>query len=494
MHRQPSSIKIFGAILFAPLSFLGQLLNLFLFSPWGLIVPMTLLIALLAAQQLQKTPAQLAMFYAEQFETCGDEELPRLLEVLVRMDEPGIPGLVKGLNSQRESVFTACLNILQCEFDRWTESDQREHHYRIFSEALLDSCSQFSHAAQAETMQFVYQMMQIRSAAAVSPESTANRQKTIAHCEQLLSRLESMRRRRAEPMHDEFAPTANTVASLDRRTSQPMLYASNGQPFLPTSARNDIGETQPAQVASFNTFSVERADRLAAYQKAKQNRPPEGRSNPRLPEDHTTPVLANFSAPPSFAATAESKFAQQFSLEDSDHVAAPDRVPPNISQEYRNKKLSESGGAYDSDNPLSPELQNTPLDRVPHLPTTQLMQLLHHPETSYVEVARRTLMSRDGFQEVHMKLAWRLYHPIPSVRQEILDILPGTPNVQASVWMTVLLHDPNNDVRYRTASFLATAGDPALRRLLIDRGRRDSDARIVNLANRLNEPQRGSVR
>ena len=98
-------------------------------------------------------------------------------------------------------------------------------------------------------------------------------------------------------------------------------------------------------------------------------------------------------------------------------------------------------------------------------------------------------MSRDGFQEVHMKLAWRLFHPVSVVRQEIIDILPSVPNVQPTVWMTVLLSDPSNDVRYRTASFLATAGDPALRRLLIDRGKRDSDARIVQLADRLNESQ-----
>jgi hypothetical protein len=90
-----------------------------------------------------------------------------------------------------------------------------------------------------------------------------------------------------------------------------------------------------------------------------------------------------------------------------------------------------------------------------------------------------------------MKLAWRLYHPQPSVRQEIVDMLPSTPNVQSSVWLTVLLNDPNDDVRYRTASFLATTNNPTLLRLLVDRGKRDSDARIVRLVERLHEAQRG---
>jgi len=122
------------------------------------------------------------------------------------------------------------------------------------------------------------------------------------------------------------------------------------------------------------------------------------------------------------------------------------------------------------------------------------MQLLHHHEQGYVDAARRTLMSREGFQETHLRLAWRLYHPTPAVRQEIVAMLPQTANVQPSVWLTVLLNDPNNDVRFRTASFLATTGDPALQRLLIDRGKRDGDPRITSLANRLDESQSGTVR
>jgi hypothetical protein len=365
-------------------------------------------------------------------------------------------------------------------------------------------------------MRFVDQIMQIRPSVNDSPESTANRQKTIAHCERLLSQLESLRRRRIEQgqqggydqlvhrasdltgtpgkmpptLHANFAPKNTTIASMEQRTQQPVLFASNGQPFLPTAARSG-NEMQLADARSgFNTFSVERAERLVAYQRSQENQPPPSSGNPRLPDYGTTPLLASSSfptsaVPPSYAADVESKFAQQFLPDDIDNSAFPD-----ISEEYRNKKLFESGGTFESDTFISPDLLNTPLDRVPNLPQTQLMQLLHHPEPAYNESARRTLTTQYGFQEVHMKLAWRLYHPIPVVRQEIMDMLPSTPNIQPSVWMKVLLDDPNNDVRYRTASFLATTSDPALRRLLIDRGKRDNDPRIVNLADRLNAVQR----
>ena len=88
-----------------------------------------------------------------------------------------------------------------------------------------------------------------------------------------------------------------------------------------------------------------------------------------------------------------------------------------------------------------------------------------------------------------MKLAWRLYHPVPAVRQEIVAMLPHTPNIHPADWLKVLLVDPSNDVRYQTASFLATTNDRTLQRLLIDRGKQDTDARIVNLADRLNDSQ-----
>jgi HEAT repeat protein len=142
-----------------------------------------------------------------------------------------------------------------------------------------------------------------------------------------------------------------------------------------------------------------------------------------------------------------------------------------------------------SDNFLTPELRTVPLERIPTLSTTQLMRLLQHPDPQYVVEARKTLTGRDGFQEPHLKLAFQLYHPVASVREEIVDFLPNTPNIQPTVWLTVLLNDPNDDVRYRAASYLATAGDPAMQRILIDKGKRDTDARIVNLADRLLENQ-----
>jgi hypothetical protein len=164
--------------------------------------------------------------------------------------------------------------------------------------------------------------------------------------------------------------------------------------------------------------------------------------------------------------------------------------PPAGDSVQRREQAADSAELSRSSHFFPPELQHTTPENIPLLSTVQLMQMLHHPEPAYTESARKILSERDGFTEMHLNLAWRLYHPVPAVRGEIVGMLPHTPSVQPAVWLSVLLNDPDNDVRYRAASFLATAGDPALRRLLVEQCKRDSDERIVNLAEKIG----GSVR
>jgi hypothetical protein len=479
-------------ILFTPVVMFWQLLNRFLLSPWGLLVPMALILALVAVLQLQQTPAQLAAFYAGKLNDSNEEELALLLEVLVRIGDDGVAGLVSGLTSKQENVFNAVLHVLQNEFGHWDQSDRREHHYRVFSEALLQKSEEFSPAAQAEVLRFVDRLLQLRNSSR-SAETMPDRQKTIANCERILIQLGHSRRKMIDPGMPNFAPAAETVAGLNKRMKQPVLLASNGQPFVPASARKETkqDETLLADRASFDSFSVVRADRLHSYQKSLQNVPDQTLRQPVLPDIQGVPELLAEVPPLGLTAEVNPQVADNYT---ANRLRQAVTSPADIAEEYRNKK---SGGQKDppeKDHFLTPELRNVPLDRVPNLPAIQLMMLLHHPDPPYIESARKTLMGRDGFQEQHLKLAWRLYHPVPSIREEIIGMLPNTPSVQPSVWLAVLLNDPSGDVRYRAASFMATAGDPALQRLLAERGKRDNDERIVKLADRINDQQRGTVR
>ena len=491
-NRPISLVKTLASIAVFPLSLVWQLLTLILLSPWGLVIPLTLLIALVAFQQVQKSPERLAQFYAQKLESSNEAELHQLTKILLQIGDAGIPGLVQGLTSEREAVFDTCLNVLQHQFEIWQNSEQREHHFRILANALLQYSGQFSHAGQTEAFQFVDQMMQVpcpEGNMSISPKEAADRHEVIVLCGAILNVLESRRQRRNDPTNDAFTHQTDSLASLYQRTHQPILLASNGQPFGASSGRQDAGqgETLFANAVDINPFNVSRPDRLLAHQKSQQSQPASGRlGDAGTVHDQNPFALATFTpsahTPSAQTADIEQKFARNVSI----HSASQHPSPPfDISEDYRHHKQSESINRFQTDSFLTPELQNMPLEQIPILPSAVLMKLLHHTDTAYIESARRTLVSRDGFQETHLRLAWRLYHPVSAVRRELLSILPNTPNVQPAVWLSVLLNDPDNEVRFQTASFLATTNDPALRRLLIERGKRDSDVRIINLANRL---------
>jgi len=142
------------------------------------------------------------------------------------------------------------------------------------------------------------------------------------------------------------------------------------------------------------------------------------------------------------------------------------------------------------DDLLPDELQRIAPERIPSLPTTKLMRLLQHADDQVVAETRKTLVRRDGFQETHLKLAFRLYHPQPTVRAELVGLLPSVGGIQQSVWLTELLSDPNADVRYLAASALATSSDPSMQRLLVEKGKRDTDPRIVGLAEQMQDQRR----
>ncbi|MDR3181889.1 MAG: HEAT repeat domain-containing protein [Planctomycetaceae bacterium] len=438
-----------------------KVLRAFLLSPWGLIAPITLLVLIFAFRYVEQTPVQLAGFYAAQFAACEDDEIPQLVNVLLRLNDAGIDGLVQGLTNDREAVFNACRDTLQMLY----EKRSNEHFCRLLSEALLKHSGQFTPMAKYEAVRFTEQMLNINKPdGSLSPETTLN-------CENLLARLNNTRRTMTESNRKNTKETENnasaSIPAVGKRSLQPILVAANGKRFensLPTTANNARNRENAAQYAAVDRLSVPRAERIAAFQQNGETR--------------ETEVIGSASVPAPALAAAAVKIGQNYQANDQ---------TPDITENYRNENPT---GGQGTDSFIPEELRNTLPDRVPNLPTIQLMQMLHHPNPNYVISARKTLTERDGFNETHLKLAWRLYHPSPSVRQEIIAMLPHTANVHPDVWLSVLLDDPSNEVRYQAAAFLATGSDPALQKLLIEHAKRDTDSRIIDIADRLIERQR----
>ncbi len=166
--------------------------------------------------------------------------------------------------------------------------------------------------------------------------------------------------------------------------------------------------------------------------------------------------------------------------------AAAQNLSADFAREYlTNETLASAPHGKQKSVFLSEELAQTAISSYDRLTSSQLMRLLHHHDISHVNAARRVLASRDGFSESHLQLAYRLYHPDHERRRELVTRLSETPGTRNAAWLRELLNDPDNNVRYQAASFLATSQDLNLRLLLIEKGQHDRDARIVQLAERL---------
>ncbi|MDR0704670.1 MAG: hypothetical protein LBF88_06730 [Planctomycetaceae bacterium] len=541
---------LLGHVLSALGMFLWRLIGKFLLSPWGLIVPLTLLLTLFLFSQITRTTKQIAENYAKELEFCEESKIPVLVGQLVRLGENGIPSLVQGLCSSREPVFIFCRNTLQNEMERWEQlpTTERLRLYRLFSAVLLDKATQFGTTAQTETSLLARKILRnlVISSSGGLPDSRL----VTRNCEQFLAIIETARTKTVIPNHSintvnsiDSVNSNNTVASVNsidsaertvrfnRGGSDSVLMTAQGKPFQPDSSDDFQQKTNIAEQGDM--LAVSRSERLYAYHQsplfqkqfgtASQNIETKLRYGQPVPDqkipdgNDATEMLASmtpsrYSVLPSVSA----KLTEDLIVEPEGKIARNVHSPETTIPETRISKTKNSqtenfrndfektDSVHQSelavefpaelDNFLPWELQELSLEKISKLSTVRLMRLLHHPDARYVSESRKTLMVRDGFQESHLKLAYRLFHPDSLVRMEILSMLPNTRGIRSDVWLSVLLTDPDNDIRYRAASFMATAGDPAMQRLVIDKGKRDSDARIVHLADQLLEQQRHRIR
>jgi len=100
---------------------------------------------------------------------------------------------------------------------------------------------------------------------------------------------------------------------------------------------------------------------------------------------------------------------------------------------------------------LSERLQRVAVHDLGKLPTQDLMRLLNHSHREISVQSESLLKKRDGFQEEHVQLAIKLYHPDSSVRKSLLPQLADNDQLETFSWLIELLQDPDQDVRLATA-------------------------------------------
>ncbi len=499
-------------------SFLGKLL----LSPWGLILPATGLALLFLSTQLEKLSPGLAETYARQLIDCSDSEIGELVDSIVQLGDAGLPSLVRGLRSPRESVFFACRDALQRNLGRWAKQKEpnRSERYRQLTEILLREVGEFKPTALVATVEFVDQIL--RDTLKYRGASKNDSAMVSTNCEQLIEKIRSTRLRLLDPNDSSTAPTGDSIVRLHRSIVDRDLLA--------VAEPTDESEGVKEDPLTIDEFATPRAELLYAYhqsaafrrqEQTPYRRPgmsslPPGVAPEQTDSKNVEPqdeMLASMgpvrrtTGTDSFAvAEMQGKVANRFESESTSGTESELHVG-NIAEDYvadgtKPRPTDRNGEPFEAESTstrepndfLSEELNRISPEKIPTLPTTKLMRLLQHADDRIVSAARKTLVGRDGFQESHLKLAFRLYHPLPTVRTELIGLLPNVGGIQQSVWLTELMNDPNDDVRFLAASALATASDPGLQRLLLDKGKRDTDPRIVELTERILEQRRKSKR
>jgi HEAT repeat protein len=110
-----------------------------------------------------------------------------------------------------------------------------------------------------------------------------------------------------------------------------------------------------------------------------------------------------------------------------------------------------------------------------------------------VEAKTRTELSRRGITDFHLKFVRRLFDPDPTVRREVVQMLPSLPGLDAAPWLLYLCRDDDAEVRLAAISLIVTTGNPALLERAEAIARADNDPRVQNEAAQIAQFRRQSA-
>ncbi|MDR1480289.1 MAG: HEAT repeat domain-containing protein [Planctomycetaceae bacterium] len=517
-------MKKFFEIILIPFEFTGGILmwlgdlfrsffNKFFLSVWGIIIPFAILLAIVMAFFVAQNQRELAAEYAAQLMVCEDDDIDRLVGILQNLEVAGLIELVNCLRSDREKIFFACQDAIETELQKLsnlTDEKKRDKTYLSITGAMLQQTPQFKPIAKNAVNQFVRQIM----TDLINFESNGrshDSQLVTLNCERIQAIIEPALNRGKGGDGVLQKPLTKTITRYNSAGFHDELLAADGQPFKQSvqnknESLNDLeyivsnNPPQKNNSPTFNNstllntpnrsnFSETNRNEILVAQKVSSGlstdmyKPSERQNSfPLLPElGNSRDKVANQYFPNEKNMNREMESGTNFDSR------AGGRVSPEARSDLYYGSDNFFGRSDVADNFLPDNLRNIKLNRLPSLPTVQLMRLLQHSDSKYVLEARRVLIARDGFGEAHLGLAYKLYHKNPAIRKEVIAHLSETSGVLANAWLTELLGDPNDEIRYNAAALLSTSTDPNTRKFLIEKCKYDTDTRIVNLINQLRQ-------
>ena len=337
-----------------------------------------------------------------QFEKSNINQKDSIAKQLTQYDEVGIRLLVRGLSSKDVATVLASHQALKQQLSEWQSlpNDQASSRYLIFSKELTE-CSK---NGSPDARQLAHEL------AVLVQKDTINRgfegQLLVSqNCQKVIETWQSGQR-------DQIAAT-----KFDHPADSNTMPASIGEPHNTRVS----GINVPYLVAqTTNTDANGRLQQLAEQQ------------------DNLSPELS-----------ATEKSATR-SPENSPRVGFYSLHAP-IPAPQRNDQILIARNQQKVSPFLTEYLQQLTLRDLPKLPTQDLMRLLNHTKYDISQESEAILKKRDGFQEEHILLARKLYHPEVSSRKSLLPQLVENDQLETYSWLSELLKDPEQEVRLATA-------------------------------------------
>ena len=392
-----------------------RILACLLRPPWGIMLLVSGIIvasvAYLGQSQWDNWQSQSLYFQLEKSKVNQKEAVARQL---TQFDAVGMRLLVRGLASKEEATALTCHQTLKQQLSEWQNlpNDQAAQRYLVFSKELAESSKNGT----------LYGQQLAQELAVMVQNDILNRGFEGQHlvsenCQKVIDAWQAGR------------PDQTMTAKSNQQTGYVTTLVGAGEP---RNARVS-GINVPYLVAQkTNTDTNDRSQQL---------------SNQRtdtpsvLPDDDISNTKNQTTQTTKPATSPRVGFYSLYSP-----TPAPQRNNPTLIARDKPKNSPF----------LTERLQQVTLRDLPKLPTQDLMRLLNHTSREISHQAEAILKKRDGFQEEHVRLAGKLYHPDTDVRKSLLPLLADNDQLETYSWLSELLKDPEQEVRLATAKAIST--------------------------------------
>jgi len=413
------------------------------------------------------SPWLAAWRYSHRLETVADDEAEFLLRGAAELGTAGIPVLVAGLASPRESVFRAAEGAIHGQLERWATLpvDEQQRRRELLAVRLAAESAGLGPSARRSAAKFAARILRDGARNGGSPPP-----RTMIACDHVLR-------------------ASSLVAPLQAAPSAELLTRSE-VPFA--------GDTSTGNVQRRPAFD---AQTLAASPESLAG--PAGGGLRALPGEAGTVATPADLDSTALAPTAEGARSAGSTIANSGALAttrvdkASDDSPLATAEMGRESQHAMQPARLDSTTAAGSPDSNVPNSRVSpnesvasgnrrNLPLTkrraiELFADLHSTMSSERDAALEELVRR-GFSPREIDVGRNLAGPDPYERKRWVQRLPGLAGIDAKPWLLMMSEDRDAGVRLAALTLMATSGDPETLRRAAEISGRDLDAQIQELA------------